>query len=138
MVTGFEEQTKQLSEYELQQVHFFIKSFKSHIGKDNKITSAAIEMHYRNIGKKINSSRVRAIIHHIRYHETIVIGGRKYFLISDTTGYWLSCDKEEITQFAESLNQRASSILSIKQAADLFLGIAPAQKFLEDNQRKLF
>lgn len=138
MLTGFEEQTRQLSEYEFQQVYFFIKSFKSHVGKENKITSATIELHYRNLGKKLNSSRIRAIIHHIRYHEKILIGNKKYFLISDSTGYWLSCDKEEIKQFAESLNQRANSILSIKQAADLFLGIAPAQKFLEDNQQKLF
>lgn len=138
MIVGFEQETKPLTQVELEVASNFLILIKSNIGREKRITAATIEMHYRNRGIKLSSSSVRAIIHHIRYNETITIGKKKYFLISDNSGYWLSNDKEEITKYAESLRQRAGSILTIKQAVDAFLGIAPAQKFLSENQGKLF
>lgn len=138
MVVGFEQETKELAESELKLVKQFVNSFKKRVGRDKRITAAEIELTYRNLGTKINGARIRAIVHHIRYNESIIINERKYFLISDNSGYWISCDLEEINRFAESLAQRAGSILSIKDAVDNFLTGKASRNFINENQGDLF
>lgn len=138
MVIGFEQETRELNEVELKLVQQFITSFKKRIGRDKKITAGEIEMKYKNLGEKVNGSRIRAIVHHIRYNELIMIADRRYFLISDNTGYWISCEVAEIQKFAKSLEERAGSILSIKSAVDTFLNRHASINFINENQGDLF
>jgi hypothetical protein len=121
MITGFEEETKELSEYELSLVPIFIRGFLAHTSKRKAIQSSVMETALRNSGYKVNSVRIRAIVHHIRKNEKIYNSGKLYALLSDNNGYWLSNDKEEIEACIKSLQQRAGSIQSIAEAIDVTL-----------------
>jgi hypothetical protein len=138
MVVGFERETQNLSEADLLLAKQFMNSFRKRVGREKKITSSEIEMKYKNIGIKMNGHKIRAIVHHIRYHRDIVIGNKRYFLISDNTGYWLSSEMAEIQKFAKSLEERAGSILSIKLAVDHFLTGHASNNFINENQGDLF
>lgn len=103
MINGFEEQTENLSEYELSLVPIFVQGFSKKVGKVNSITSAEIIAKLKP-QHKLSGARVRKIVNHIR-NEGLLPG-----LIATNKGYYISNDPAEIEKYCESLKQRSNEI----------------------------
>ncbi len=124
-----------LTDFEIQQVHSMIKRFKSHVGFENAITIEDIEMHYRNLAIRLPRNRLNAIIQHIRYNETIKIGTKTYFLISRSGRFWISCEKQEISDFLGSLESRLQEVIQLRNAVLSYLGSpSPAQQIARNQE----
>lgn len=108
MINGFETQTAELNDYEEKTLlPLMVKGLKSKIGKSRAITSSQMINGLKTKGHKVDSSRIRKIIHHIR------ITGLVECLMATSKGYYISNDKKEIDNYIESLIQRAESIQRI-------------------------
>lgn len=108
MINGFEEETKPLSEDEMNLVPIFVKGLSGKIGKANAITNSEIKRNLEAKGVKVGDpARIRKIINYIRIH------GLVKNIIASSNGYWVETDPEEIAKYKASLLQRATSILAI-------------------------
>src|SRR4051812_18194234 len=110
MIENFEQETAPLSEYELKMVPLFVKGFKDKIGPEHAITNKQIVSSMKEKEYKINDSRVRKIINHIRINNIIPC------LMATSKGYYISHDPEEINSFIESLKGRESAINKVRRA----------------------
>jgi hypothetical protein len=108
MVKGFEKQTKDLTPDDLKLIDLLLKGFRNHIGKEKTITSSEIVKSLKAKGFKIDASRLRKYVNYIRCNSMAPI-------CSNSTGYWWSINKNEISDEIISLNQRAAGI---KKAAE--------------------
>ena len=109
MITNFSEQTQELNDYELKSLlPIIIQGLKTKIGKDKAVTNKHICKALKNFGHKLTDSRLRKIIHHIRANDLVPL------LIATSKGYYVSNNDEEIQDYIKSLQERANSILFIK------------------------
>lgn len=109
MITGFEEITQPLTEYEQNTLlPKFIESFTKKIGKDKAVTNKTICEKLSAAGDRITDARVRKIINYIR-NNNLVPG-----LIATSAGYYVSTDPTEVKAYIDSLTGRASAIAHVR------------------------
>jgi hypothetical protein len=113
MIKGFEKETHELTEQELKLVGLMVQGLKTKIGKINAITNKKMENALVDVGYKVNPSRIRKLIHHIRVKKLVPN------LISTNKGYYIATSEEEIFDYIESLQQRINSIEEIKNSFNI-------------------
>ena len=113
MIEGFEEQTHELTEYELACVHSVISYLRLCVGVERAVKNYHIA---DNIGRgslfdtKITPPRMRKIINYIRINNLLPC------LCSNSKGYYVARDKEELDSYIKSLYQRIKSISDVYEA----------------------
>ena len=133
MLKGFEEQTNELSDYEKKViVPIQIRGFQNKVGKERCITNKEIcntlntEM---NLQVKLNEPRIRKCIYYCRSNNLIPR------LIATSKGYWIATDKQELIDWANTIQGRINAIQETLSYAN--------KQVLEwdnpcDNQKTLF
>jgi hypothetical protein len=112
MVNGFQEETQELSEFELQAAEI-VKTTLNGIGDDYPIKSQELEKELWSHGYLIRGARIRKIIHHLR------ISGQVKNLIATSHGYYTTNDPKAIKKYIASLTQRSNAILSVRDSFHL-------------------
>ena len=111
MITNFERETHELTEYELDiLMPIILKGLSTKIGKHNAITNKAICKAMDTIGHKLHDARLRKLIHHIRAHDLILN------LIATSKGYYIATTTQEVEDYIKSLSERINSIEFIRQS----------------------
>jgi len=110
MINGFEEQTEDLSEYELTELlPILLKHLPRKIGVKNAITGAAIRKGIElNLDYVIGGARLRKLVNYIRKNDLIP------HLVASSKGYYIATDNTEIQRFIESLKQRETAIRIVR------------------------
>ena len=116
MLKNFENETHNLSDYELQViVPLLIKGFQMKVGKHRCITNKQIcKSLNTELSLKIvlSEPRVRKCIAYIRYNNCVPR------LIATSKGYWVATNKQELLDWKESLQGRIDAIQEILHYAD--------------------
>lgn len=111
MITGFEEETAPLTEYEERELlPVMIDGLSKKIGKENAVTSSTIVRRLKEKGLKIDGARVRKLINHIRRHDLVPL------LCGSSKGYWIEHNEEEINKYILSLHERIEAISAVRNA----------------------
>jgi len=110
MITGFEKQTHELNQGELDLVPLIAKGLRTKIGHDKAITNARMVRSLSEKGHKITCPRLRKIINYIRNNNIV------YNLVASSKGYYIAENETECRRFIESLDQRASAIITVRDA----------------------
>jgi len=111
MITNFERETHELTEYELDVLMpIILKGLSTKIGKHNAITNKAICKAMDTIGHKLHDARLRKLIHHIRAYDLILN------LIATSKGYYIATTTKEVEDYIKSLSERINSIEFIRQS----------------------
>lgn len=112
MIEGFEDETCDLTTYELEVVLPKVqRGLLSKRGKDNSVTNKEIVSGLlRNCGIKTNEARVRKVINYIRNRGLIPC------LIATSTGYYLPSEKTEIVKYIDSLICREEAIRQVRES----------------------
>jgi len=100
MITGFEQQTHELTREELELVPQFIKGLKTHYGKKNAVKSSDIIKGFKKQGITITPPRVRKIINYIRV-KRLVEG-----VCATSNGYYVAQTEMELQSYIKSLSER--------------------------------
>ena len=110
MITGFEEITKDLTDYEYQKVVPMVYAgLKNKVGKEQAVSNSYMVDKLKEKGVTTSTRRIRKIIHFLR------ITGKIKGLIGSSKGYYITYNQEELQEYCKSLEERANSILSIKE-----------------------
>lgn len=124
MISGFEDETRPLDDFEKKLLPSFIKGLEKHIGRSNPVTSKQMISGILATKKvEIGGARVRKIINHIR------INGLVPRLMATSIGYYIEYDDNELIKYIRSLNQRAKAIQAVADALRDQMG--PTQKKLD-------
>lgn len=111
MIAGFEEQTQPLTKKEANELlPIFVKCLLPKIGKENRVTSAQMIQGFKTYKIKIDGSRVRKIINHIRTND-LVPG-----LIATNDGYYRATTEAEMYEHEESLLGREAAIREVRRS----------------------
>lgn len=113
MVTGFEKQTYELTDYELNQVlPKMVAGLATKIGKNNAITSkqAIKRLTSPPYNLKVNDARWRKVVHHIRVNHIVPR------LKATSSGYYITNSQKELELYVQSLTERINSITEIRNA----------------------
>ena len=114
MIQGFEDQTEELTQYEIEVlVPIMVKGLSTKIGQDNAITNSKIRSRLKDKEMNISDARIRKIINYIRVNKLIIN------LLATSKGYFISNDPAEITRYKESLVARANSILNLAKSYEI-------------------
>jgi hypothetical protein len=107
MLKGFEEQTHNLTDYELREIlPIVVRGFKKKTGKENSITNPEIckaLTEYYGLDK-ISEPRVRKIIYYIRQKNLVPR------LIATSKGYWVATSKQELEDWRETILGRINAM----------------------------
>lgn len=118
MVENFEEQTHELTEYEKKVLlPAMLKGFRTKVGEKNAVTSTEIVTSLKAKGFKVDASRIRKVVNHIRINNLI------FNLIATSKGYYIAESIGECQSFIRSLDQRANAIISVRDAMSYQLEI---------------
>lgn len=110
-ITNFEDQTHELTEYELKTLlPLMVKGLKTKVGVNNSITSTEIVKILKAAGYKIDPARVRKLVNHIRVNNEI------YNLVATGKGYHVATSESECRLFIKSLDERINSIITVRDA----------------------
>jgi hypothetical protein len=113
MIDGFEEETCELNEYELNELlPLLVKKLPHSVGKENAVKSNKIKDYFGKKGIKINGARLRKLINYIRRKNLVPC------LIASNKGYYVSDDIEDFKRFIESLRQRENAIRAVRIAME--------------------
>ena len=107
MLRGFEKLTDELTDDELKKVPRIVSGLSKRIGKENAVTSNFICNKMDLIGV-----RLRKIIHFIRINN--LVGG----LCSNSKGYYVAKNIQELEDNNKSLQQRITSQIEILNALE--------------------
>lgn len=111
MVTGFEEFTRPLTDYELQSVVPRVERIlQTARGQARSLTNRKILESLRYYRVKSSEAGIRSVIHYLR------VNGRVPRLIAGSSGYWIAESEEEVCTYIRSLKERASSIGEVIRA----------------------
>jgi hypothetical protein len=106
MIVGHENITSELTSEELWLANDMIRFFKNKT-KNNPVKSiqivVGINKHY-SLKKRFTDVRLRKIINYYRVNSILPV-------ISNSNGYYVSYDPDEIEEMVQSLTQRAGSII---------------------------
>lgn len=118
MLTGFEEQTVELDDTELEYARTVARSLlrEKKLQSDRYITNPELIEHINEVHEAGLSNsfapRIRKIIQWLRLHNH----PKPYTIVSSSKGYRLTKDVAEIQKTADTLQARAESILSVAKA----------------------
>lgn len=106
MITGFEEQTKPLTDQEREVFLLpIINGLRVKVGKEKAVTNKDIVRGLKvNCDIKIGEARVRKMINYIRNNDIIPC------LISTSKGYYIAETKDEMLDYIDSLYGRVEAI----------------------------
>ena len=106
MITGFEEQTKPLTDQEREVFLLpIINGLRVKVGKEKAVTNKDIVRGLKaNCDIKIGEARVRKIINYIRNNDIIPC------LIATSKGYYIAETKDEMLDYIDSLYGRVEAI----------------------------
>jgi hypothetical protein len=125
MITGFQQYTEELTDYEKQSIlPVLIYNLKNCIGVDNAISNKEILKKLDKMDITTTAPRIRKMIHHIRRK------GYVNRLIATSKGYYVTTSKEELMKYVESLEQRESAIAAIRQS------LIEHEKYLDNARQK--
>lgn len=110
MIEGFEKQTHDLNEYELEILPNIVRGLKTKIGEKSAVTNSYICKKFKENGKKLTPARFRKIVNHIRIH------GLVFNLVATSKGYHVATSQSECERFIESLDQRINAITKVRDA----------------------
>jgi hypothetical protein len=116
MIKGFEEQTHELTEYEINNiVPILVEGLNKRVGKDRAITNPVICKHLTGFYsiKKINEPRVRKCIHFIRQRNLVPR------LIATSKGYWVATSLQELLDWQTTLKGRINAMAKTYEYATL-------------------
>lgn len=109
MINGFDEETAPLNEKENELLPYVIPLLERCRGKKNAITSKGISFYLSHTpGVKVEGPRIRKIINHIRQN------GLVSCLVATSHGYWVADTEQELLDYEDSLNGRATAIWQIR------------------------
>ena len=114
-ILNFEEYTHDLSDYELSLVPRFVKSFQTKIGKEHAVTAKIIEERMLLVGQRVSGPRIRKIVNYIR-NMGLVEG-----LVATSSGYYITKDHQEISDYIESLEGREGAIRVVREGMEAYL-----------------
>lgn len=118
-ITNFEHITEPLSDQELKLIPYLMSGFQSH-DQNNPIKAKVIIekmndfLKRKGINAKLSEPKLRKYCNHIRSNGLLP-------LIATKNGYYVSRDPKEIENQIQSLQQRASSILTCANGLKKFL-----------------
>jgi len=119
MLTGFEQQTVELDDKELDYARTIARRLlrEKQLSSKRYITNPELiehlnEVHEINLSKSGYGARIRKIVQWLRLHNH----PKPFTIVSSSKGYRLTNDPMEIKQTADTLQARAESILSVAQA----------------------
>lgn len=105
MIKGFSEQTHELTDDEKNIiVPKMVRGLQTKIGKANTITNSKMIDGLIKSGHSVTAPRIRKMIRYIR------MTGLVPRLVATSKGYYVSNDDKELTEYIDSLLQRADSI----------------------------
>ncbi len=111
MINGFEEETHELTDYELTIVPIIVAKISNNIGEAKAVKNKDIISQLKARGfEKINPARVRKLIHYIRVKRLVTN------LIATSKGYYRADKQEQVDKFVEGLQQRINSINEMKNS----------------------
>ena len=112
MINNFEEHTAKLNTYESEViVPALAEILKDRIGASAALNNGRLCSILEERGfHTLNPSRIRKCINHIRTH------GLVPHLIAGNGGYYCASSIAEVERYIESLDQRASAIIAVKNA----------------------
>lgn len=108
MIKGFEEYTEPLNDYEKNTLlPVIVKGLSTKTDKDKAITNVKMVKALRDAGySKLSEPRIRKIINHIR------VNGIIKNLVASNKGYWIEDNVYARREYAESIRQRAASMMA--------------------------
>lgn len=127
MILNFEEYTHDLTEYELLLVPKFVQGFSTKVGKVHAVTAKMIEEKMTASGSKVSGPRIRKIVNYIR-NMGLVEG-----LVATSTGYYISTDLQEVSDYIESLESREGAIRVVREGMENYLRRLKKEKNAEKN-----
>ncbi len=123
MINGFEEETKPLTEQELEALPLMIQGLKAHV--NDPVTSNKMIEGLKARGFNFDGPRIRKLINHICVNNLV------RNVVATSKGYYLATDRIVINQYAESLEQRSRAILAKKNCLDFDTKTSDKQKLRE-------
>jgi len=109
MITGFEEYTHELTDYEKTLVDPIVSGLKKRTSKEMAVKNHQIVAGMKKAGHaKITPERIRKIINVIRRSGMIEL------LIATSKGYYISSESSEIENYIKSLKEREESIKAMR------------------------
>ena len=133
MIKGFEKQTIELNDHELNVVSILVDRFSKKPGLKNIVTNNQIIEGLRmKHGIEIKDSRVRKVIQYIRVNN--LIPG----LIATSKGYYSTEDIEELESWIESMVQRENAIRETRLAIENHLIHLKNERTDKNNQGNQF
>jgi len=128
VIDGFENITKELTEYENDNVlPRVIQGLNKRFGEKNIITNSTMVKVLKSEGFKISGPRIRKIIHEIRVNHIIPR------LVSSSNGYYIATSHKELDIYIKSLQQRRASITETIKAMQKDYG-----QWLTGSQQSIF
>ena len=109
----FEPETSKLSEYEKDELMpVMVKSLQNKVGKENAVTNCYMVEKMQEHGYKISEARVRKIVNYIRIHGLIDR------LMASNKGYYITEDKNEMSNYIQSLIGREEAIHEVRETME--------------------
>lgn len=116
MITSFEDQTHELTEYEHDVLlPLMVAGFRAKIGEEKCITNPQICRALTSAGYKVTEPRVRKLVFHIRHNNLVPR------LIASSKGYWVATDVKEVNTWIHSLEGRISALQETLEYAKAML-----------------
>jgi hypothetical protein len=113
MITGCESITYELTDYEKDTlVPILVRGFHQMVGKKNAFTNIQCTRKLISLGHECNDARFRKLVHYIRQNH-LVPG-----LIGTKCGYYKAANKEELSEYLDSVKERKRSIEEIITALE--------------------
>ncbi len=113
MLEGFEIETAELNEYELNTLMPIVaRGLAGHVGKQNEVTGKHICERLTKAGYQIDGARLRKIVNYIR------VKGVVKCLIATSQGYFVATRRAEVEKFTGSLRGRGDAIYAVAKAVD--------------------
>jgi hypothetical protein len=111
MINGFDNETKPLSEYELNTLTpMIIRGLSMKIGRERAIKNSEICAKMRLAGYRIDNARLRKVINHIRVNA--LLPG----VVATSEGYYIATTKQEMADYIASLESRENAIHQVSVA----------------------
>ncbi len=113
MITGFEEYTEELNDYERDVLlPLIVPVWKNRRGRDRSITNKTFIKRLRNEGHRIDGPRFRKIMHVIR------VSGMVPGILATSDGYYVAQTEEEWEDYIRSINERLHHITALRNAIE--------------------
>lgn len=111
MVTGFEKETHELTDYETNKVvPAIVRKIKHNYGAKRAVTGKVIIRELDGMGMKTTAPRLRKMINYIRINNLV------YNLVASSKGYYIANSPAECRRFIKSLDERANAIILVRDA----------------------